>query len=127
MKLKSNVWFLKIKLSPLKREIFEEMLTVNGCDASYWCCYRFIVDFHPLKGKWQRKECMQYNVRIKSHVWLLKIKLTQLKRELFDEMFTVNGCEASIVVFTVLLGDLHTLKVELTKEIMHAIQFEAYK
>ena len=66
-------------------------------------------------------------MKLKSHVWLLKIKLTQLKRELFEEMLTVNGCEASIVVFTVLLGDLHTLKAELTKEIMHAIQFEAYK
>ena len=27
------------------------MLTVNGCDASYWCCYRFIVDFHTLKAE----------------------------------------------------------------------------
>ena len=27
------------------------MLTVNGCDASYWCCYRLIVDFHPLKAE----------------------------------------------------------------------------
>ena len=27
------------------------MLTVNGCDASNWCCYRFIVDFHTLKAE----------------------------------------------------------------------------
>ena len=58
---------------------------------------------------------------------MLKIKLIRHKIEIFEEILIVNGCEASIVVFTVLLGDLHTLKAELTKEIMHAIQFEAYK
>ena len=34
-----------------KIEILEEMLIVNGCDASYCCLYVFIVDFQPLKAK----------------------------------------------------------------------------
>ena len=51
MRLISNVSFLTIKLIIQKIEIFEEMLIVNGCDASYRCLYSFIVDFHPLKAK----------------------------------------------------------------------------
>ena len=51
MRLISNVSFLTIKLIIQKIEIFEEMLIVNGCDASYCCLYSFIVDFHPLKAK----------------------------------------------------------------------------
>ena len=47
----SDVSLLKIKLIRQKIEIFEEMLIVNGCDASYSCLYSFIVDFHPLKVK----------------------------------------------------------------------------
>ena len=49
MRLISNVSLLKVKLIRQKFEIFEEMLIVNGCDASYCCLYSFIVDFHPLK------------------------------------------------------------------------------
>ena len=44
-----NVSLLKVKLIRLKIEILEEMLIVNGCEASYCCLYGFIVDFHPLK------------------------------------------------------------------------------
>ena len=51
MKLISDVSLLTIKLIIQKIEIFEEMLIVNGCDASYCCLYSFIVDFHPLKAK----------------------------------------------------------------------------
>ena len=45
----SNVSLLKVQLVRQKIEIFEEMLIVNGCEASYYCLYSFIVDFHPLK------------------------------------------------------------------------------
>ena len=45
----SNVSLLKVKLIRQKFEIFEEMLIVNECDASYCCLYSFIVHFHPLK------------------------------------------------------------------------------
>ena len=45
----SNVSLLKVKLIRKKIEIFEEILIVNGCEASYCCLYSFIVDFHPLK------------------------------------------------------------------------------
>ena len=45
----SNVSLLKVKLIRQTFEIFEEMLIVNGCDASYCCLYSFIVDFQPLK------------------------------------------------------------------------------
>ena len=45
----SNVSLLKVQLVRQKIEIFEEMLIVNGCDASYCCLYGLIVDFHPLK------------------------------------------------------------------------------
>ena len=31
--------------------MFEEIPIVNGCDASYCCCYRFIMDLHPLKAE----------------------------------------------------------------------------
>ena len=58
MKLISDVSLLTIKLIIQKIEIFEEMLIVNGCDASYCCLYSFIVDFHPLKAK-LTKERMQ--------------------------------------------------------------------
>ena len=45
----SNVSLLKVNLIRKKIEIFEEMLIVNGCEASYCCIYSFIVDFDPLK------------------------------------------------------------------------------
>ena len=45
----SNVSLPKVKLIRQRIEIFEEMLIVNGCEASYCCIYSFIVDFHPLK------------------------------------------------------------------------------
>ena len=51
MRLSTNVLFLKIKLIRHKIEIFEEMLIVNLCDASYCCLLCFIVDFHHLKVK----------------------------------------------------------------------------
>ena len=51
MKLISDVSLLKIKFIRMKIEIFEEILIINGCDASYCCPYSFIVDFHPLKAK----------------------------------------------------------------------------
>ena len=54
----SNVSLLKVKLIRLKIEILEEMLIVNGCDASYCCLYSFIVDFHTLKVR-MTKERMQ--------------------------------------------------------------------
>ena len=44
-----NVSLTKIKIIMQKIEILEEMLIVNGCDASYCCLYSFIVDFHTLK------------------------------------------------------------------------------
>ena len=44
----SNVSLLKVKLIRQTIEIFEEIIIVNGCDASYCCLYSFIVDFHPL-------------------------------------------------------------------------------
>ena len=52
-----DVSLLKIKLIRQKIEIFEEMLIVNGCNASYGCLYSFIVDFHLLKSR-LRKETM---------------------------------------------------------------------
>ena len=51
MRLISNVSLLKIKLIIQKIEIIEEILIVNGCDASYCCLYSFIIDFHPLKAE----------------------------------------------------------------------------
>ena len=51
MSLISNVSLLKIKSITQNIEIFEEMLIVNGCDASYCCFYSFIIDFHPLKAE----------------------------------------------------------------------------
>ena len=51
MKLISDVSLFKIKLIRQKIEILEEMLIVNGCDASYCCLYSFIIDFHPLKAE----------------------------------------------------------------------------
>ena len=62
MRLISNVYIVKIKLNQQKIEIFEEMLIVNGCDASYCCCYSFIVDFHHLKAEMTkgRMHAIQY-------------------------------------------------------------------
>ena len=54
----TDVSLLKIKLFRHKIEIFEEMLIVNGCDASYCCFCSFIVDFHTLKVR-LTKERMQ--------------------------------------------------------------------
>ena len=31
------------------------MLIVNGWDASYCCCYRFIVHLHPLKAEMKKE------------------------------------------------------------------------
>ena len=42
-------------------------------------------------------------------------------------MLIVNGCDASYCCLEKLFCDFHCLKAELTKEIMHAIQCEAYK
>ena len=41
-------------------------------------------------------QCESYN-----YVSLLKIKLIREKIEIFEEMLIANGCEASIVVYTV--------------------------
>ena len=51
MSLISNVSLPKIKSITQKIEIFEEMLIVNGCDASYCCFYSFIIDFDPSKAE----------------------------------------------------------------------------
>ena len=53
----SNVSLLKVKLIRQKIDMFEEMIIVNGCDASYCCLYGLIVDFHPLKVRLSRREC----------------------------------------------------------------------
>ena len=55
------------------------------------------------------------------------MKLIPLKREIFDEMLTINGRDASYCCLKKPLGDFHRLKAELTKQRNHAIQFEAYK
>ena len=62
------------------------MLIVNGCDASYWCLYSFIVDFHPLKVKLTKERMHPYNVWIISNVSSLKIKLTIQKIEIFKDI-----------------------------------------
>ena len=61
----SNVSLHKVKLIKKKIEIFEEMLIVNGCDASYCCLYRFIVDLHTLKLRLTKErmhaiQCVDY-------------------------------------------------------------------
>ena len=61
----SNVSLLKVQLVRQKIEIFEEMLIVNGCEASYCCLYSFIVDFHPLKVELTKEimhqiQCVDY-------------------------------------------------------------------
>ena len=47
----SIVPLIKIKLIRQKIVIFEEMLIVNGCVASYRHLNSFIVDFQHLKAK----------------------------------------------------------------------------
>ena len=123
----SNVSLHKVKLIRKKIEIFEEMLIVNGCDVSYCCLYSFIVDFHPLKVRLTKERMHPYNVWITSNVSLLKVQLIRQKIEIFEEMLIVNGCEASYCCFYSFIVDLHTLKVRLTKERMHAIQCVDYK
>ena len=100
----SNVSLLKVKLIRQKIEIFEEKLIVNGCDASYCCLFGFIVDFHPLKSDWQRRECTQYNVRLLSNVWFRR------KIEIFEELLIVNGCDASYSCLYSFIVDFHPLK-----------------
>ena len=123
----SNVSLHKVKLIRKKIEIFEEMLIVNGCDVSYCCSYSFIVDFHPLKVRLTKRRMHPYNVWITSNVSLLKVQLIRQKIEIFEEMLIVNGCEASYCCLYSFIVDLHTLKVRLTKERMHAIQCVDYK
>ena len=77
VRLLSNVWFRR------KIEIFEELLIVNGCDASYSCLYSFIVDFHPLKVKLTTERIHPYNVWIISNFSLLKVKLIRKKIAIF--------------------------------------------
>ena len=77
----SNVWIisivslLKVKLIRKKIEIFEEMLIVNGCYASYCCLYGFIVDFHPLKVRLSKERMHEIQCEDYSNVSLLKVKL----------------------------------------------------
>ena len=45
------------------------MLIVNGWDASYCCCYRLIVDFHPSKAELKKEsmhaiQCEAYKSRL---------------------------------------------------------------
>ena len=122
----SNVSLLKVNLIRQRIEIFEEMLIVNGCEASYCCIYSFIVDFHPLKVRLTKGRMHPYNVWIISNVSLPKVKLIRQRIEIFEEMLIVNGCEASYCCIYSFIVDFHPLKVELTKEIMHPIQCEAF-
>ena len=123
----SNFSLHKVKLIRKKIEIFEEMLIVNGYDVSYCCLYSFIEDFHPLKVRLTKERMHPYNVWITRNVSLLKVQLIRQKIEIFEEMLIVNGCEASYCCLYSFIVDFHPLKVELTKEIMHPIQFEAFK
>ena len=123
----SNVSLLIIKLIRQKIEILEEMLIVNGCDASYCCLYSFIVDFHLLKVKLTKERMHPYNVWIISNVSLLKVKLIRQKIEIFEEKLIVNGCDASYCCLYSFIVDFHLLKVKLTKEIMHPMQCAAYR
>ena len=61
-----------------------------------------------------------------SNVSLPIIKSITQKIEIFDEMLNLNGY-CIIFLFIQFIIDFHTLKAELTKQIMHAIQCEAYK
>ena len=70
----SNVSLLKVKLIRQTIDIFEEIIIVNGCDASYCCLYSSVVDFHPLKVKLTKEKMHPNNVWIISNVWFLKIK-----------------------------------------------------
>ena len=61
----SNVSLHKVKLIKQKIDMFEEMLILNGCDASYCCLYRFIVDLHTLKVRLSKErmhaiQCVDY-------------------------------------------------------------------
>ena len=123
----SNVSLHKVKLIKQKIDMFEEMLIVNGCDASYCCLYSFIVDFHPLKVRLTKERMHPYNLWIISNVSLHKVKLNKQKIEKFEEMLIVNGCDASYCCLYSFIVDLHTLKLRLTKERMHAIQCVDYK
>ena len=127
MKLISDVSLLEIKLNSQKIEIFEEMFIVNGCDAYYCYLYSFIVDFHPLKAEMTKERMHPCNLGIISNVSLLIIKLIRQKIEIFEEKLIVNGCDASYCCWYRFIVDFHPLKVELTKERMHAIQCEAFK
>ena len=122
-----NVSLLKVKLIRKKIEIFEEMLIVNVCDASYCCLYCFIVDFHPLKVGLSKERMHEIQCEDYSNVSLLKVKLMKQKIEIFEEILIVNGCEASYCCLYSFIVDFHPLKVELTKDIMHPIQCEAFK
>ena len=122
-----NVSLTKIKLIMQKIEILEEMLIVNGCDASYCCLYSFIVDFHTLKVRLTKERMHPYNLWIISNVSLHIVKLNKQKIEKFEEMLIVNGCDASYCCLYSIIVDLHTLKLRLTKEKMHAIQCVDYK
>ena len=106
----SNVSLIKIKLITQKIEIFEELLIVNGCDASYSCLYSFIVDFHNLKVKLAKERIHPYNVRIISNVSLLKVKLIRRKIEIFEEMLIENGCDVSYCFLYSFIVDFHSLK-----------------
>ena len=70
---------------------------------------------------------MQYNVWIISNVSLHKVKLIKQKIDMFEEMLIVNGCDGPYCCLYSFIVDLHTLKVRLTKERMHAIQCVDYK
>ena len=62
-----------------------------------------------------------------SNVSLHKVKLIKQKIEIFEELLFVNGCNASYSCLYSPIVDLHTLKVRLSKERMHAIQCVDYK
>ena len=73
------------------------------------------------------RESIQYNVRIISNFSLVIIKLVRQKIEILEEMLIVNGCDAYYCCLYSFIVDFHRLKAELTKDRMHAIQYEAYK
>ena len=62
-----------------------------------------------------------------SNVSLHKVKLIRKKIEIFENILIVNGCDASYCCLYSIIVDLHTLKLRLTKEKMHAIQCVDYK
>ena len=114
----SNVSLLKVQLIRQKIEIFEELLFVKRCNASYSCLYSSIVDFHLLKVKLTKERMHPYNVWIISNVSLLKVKLIRQKIDMFEEMLIVNGCDASYCCLYSFIVDFHPLKVRLSKERM---------